>query len=535
MKNKNAILVSLGLLGLALSPSCSSSKSKDFSLEEQNVTMEQYQERPLKMHLQGLAASDLTYRTSDYSVASVNDGLLTSKSTGRATITVSYGEKSYSCSLVVTANRTGRALVAETDALSLLPGETKQLSISLKEAGQIVEGAHIVYESSLPEAIEVDENGLITAKKRGSGIVSAYCQYHGQNLTKDISVSVKEYAHQKASLAFMDATHSGSTLTPYEGDDKEDLGFAAGEDVYVLDSAGGYASRIFDASAFQNGTAIADCFAFRIRFEQAPTSGTSFYRSENRYWEGNEELLTSNTAFTFYDYRGRPVESLRLSKAYLCVINLRKISETDPLAMGFTFNGEARAYVGGAIFGSEDYLQDTYSLTPPEELPDLSYVYPENGSGLEVGTDTLPGIDKYWISYSSGTSAAWDDSIFENRVAIGGVTYAKYREYAFMQMDVIFTSVAFRSLAIWTGGYALMVSPNLVVTSSETETLESNDLIVSQGNNVVNQGTALQANEVYTFKIRIQKKNYENVAFGLSVNSQTKDPVYFANPNLTKF
>lgn len=45
----------------------------------------------------------------------------------------------------------------------------------------------------------------------------------------------------------------------------------------------------------------------------------------------------------------------------------------------------------------------------------------------------------------------------------------------------------------------------------------------------------MKVNKVYTFRIRIQRDNLENVAFGLSVNSATADPVYLANPAFTDY
>ena len=48
-------------------------------------------------------------------------------------------------------------------------------------------------------------------------------------------------------------------------------------------------------------------------------------------------------------------------------------------------------------------------------------------------------------------------------------------------------------------------------------------------------GTPLKVNKVYTFRIRIERDNLENVAFGRSVNSATADPVYLANPAFTDY
>lgn len=533
MKNRLIKAITLSFLAVAGLASCGVG-GKSFSMSEDKITMEQYQEYALDLDLHNLEAGDIDYAISDYSIASVADGVVTSKATGRATITASYGSQSYSCSLVVTGAKTGRALFTSQGSLTLEVGESQKIDVELREAGEVVEGAEIVFESSLPDAIEVSQDGLIQGKARGNGIISAYCVYRGQRLTKDIPVSVKKRTHAASDLSFMDDDHAGSSLTLYNGD-AESLGFAEEEKVYRLHSEGGYPSRIFDSNAIDGNGPKADRLAFRIRFDAEPSDGTAFYLSESRRWEGNASLLTSNTGFLFYDYRGRPAESFRLSKTYLIVINLRKIGQAEAKDLGFAFLGAADAYVGGAVLGSEDYINETYGLTPPEELPDLNYVYAETGEGLELGVEPIEAFSPYWIGYSSGTSGDWDDSIYSQRIAIGGVNYATYREYAYLEMGVIFTDVDFRSIAVWTGGYALFVSPTMAITSTETSTILEDDLTIYQGGEAQETGTAFQANVPYVFKIRIQKDNLENEAFGIAANSATKDPIYLGDPNLTRF
>ena len=137
------------------------------------------------------------------------------------------------------------------------------------------------------------------------------------------------------------------------------------------------------------------------------------------------------------------------------------------------------------------------------------------------------------MTYSSGTSGAWDNAIWADRVAIGGVTFSNYRKYSYMRMDIMFTDVGFREIMIWTGGVAIKYSPQGIASSTEGEVGED-DIKVYSGEEDVT-GTPLNVNKVYTFRIRIQRDNLENVAFGLSVNSATADPVYLANPAFTDY
>lgn len=521
-------------LTFAVSGTClfGCAQTKGFTLNENSVSMSQYDERKLDISLSGISLDDIVFSSSNYAVASVDDGLITSKLPGKTTINAEYAKVSYSCSLLVTATKTGRSLSSSDESLTMNIGDTHQLTFVLKESGEVKE-ANIVYETSLPEAISVSSSGLVTAQKRGSGIVSAYCVYKGQKLTKDVPVAVQNITSASTSLSFVDKNQTSSSLKDYSGD-KAALGFEAADNVMEYQSAGGFESRIFSDEAFKDGRAANDRLVFRIRFNEDPSEGTSFYLSAKKKFKGNELLQTTSTSFLFYDYKGRIADYVRLSKVYYVMINLNRLSPDELTLPGFAFNGPTKAYISSPVLASEDYCSTVFSFVAPNELPDLNYVYAETGAGLDAGVKDIDAFDKYWIGYSSGTKADWDDSIWTSRVSIGGVDYATYRQYAFMEMDLCFTNVDFRNILIWTGGYYLKSSPTMEITSSEG-TPQSGDLLVYQGETEIKAGTHFEANKVYTFKIRIQKDNLENIAFGLTVNSASKDAIYFANPNFTLF
>lgn len=249
--------------------------------------------------------------------------------------------------------------------------------------------------------------------------------------------------------------------------------------------------------------------------------------------------MTQDNCFLFYDGERKIAKSFDAAVLYTVVVNLKKAGngvEKDGQKVyeyGFAFNAPATAYVGGAVLCSEDYFIDAYGFEPAQELPELNYIFAETGGGLDVGVAELDEFDKYWVTYSSGTSGAWDNAIWADRVAIGGVTFSNYRKYSYMRMDIMFTDVGFREIMIWTGGVAIKYSPQGIASSTEGEVGED-DIRVYSGEEDVT-GAPLKVNKVYTFRIRIQRDNLENVAFGLSVNSATADPVYLANPAFTDY
>ena len=97
----------------------------------------------------------------------------------------------------------------------------------------------------------------------------------------------------------------------------------------------------------------------------------------------------------------------------------------------------------------------------------------------------------------------------------------------------MFTDVNIRHVMIWTGGYSLRYEPSGNVSSSES-TPQEGDLNVFLGGEDVT-GTPLEPNKAYTFRVRIQRDNIENVAFGFNVNSSSRNPVYFAAPTFTDY
>lgn len=521
-----AVALSMG----ALLGGCSLNQTKSFVLKDTSIQMEQYQEYTLQADLQNLTLQDVSWSTSEYSVASVKDGVVTSLATGRATISASYGGKSYSCALLVTATKVGRALSVSSSSFSLKTGEEATLTAVLKENGA-EKSASIVYESSKPEIASVDSSGKITALARGNAVISAFCVYEGQTFTKDVPVAVKEFKEKEIALSFMDASHPSSSLAPYEGDGTA-LGFDDGESVVTYTSAGDYASRIFASEAYTDGKATYDRLAFRIKFSEAPANGTAFYVNGTKKILTNAALVSQSTGFVFYDYRGRVADYLRLGKVYLAVVNLNKFSPTDATTMGFAFLQGTTAYLGKSYLASEDALVERFSLSEPEELPSLNFVYAETMTGLDAGVEKREDLDPYWVGHSSGTSASWDEAIWNERVTIGGIDYATYRNYAYYGMDLVFTNVDFREIIIWTGGYALRLKQGMVITSING-TYQEGDLFVYQNDVPLAFGTSFEVNKVYSFKIRIQKDNLENVSFGLSVNSASKDPIYFGNPLLS--
>ncbi|MCI8595590.1 MAG: Ig domain-containing protein [Clostridia bacterium] len=537
MKTKRLLTVLLALvLSLPVLSSCGEVK---FSLEETDLQMPMYEEHDLSFKLEGADRSDIAWSSSDPQTAVVQDGKITALSVGNAVITGEIAGIKKQCSVLVSRNRVGRALSVSDSDIKLEVGGNKTVSATFKENSEVLD-VPVVWESSRPEVASVSETGTVTALSRGNAVVSAYTRYKGQRFTRDITVRVTVTKSEESALRFEDSAHTGSALIPIESG-KTELGFTESDNVYRYETAGGFQSRVFVSGAYENGnSAKFDRMLFKVKFTEQPNEGTSLWLAGyKKVIKGMPNLVTQDSCFVFYDAYGKIAKSFDENIVYTVAVNLNKAGDgvnnggEKAFEYGFAFNAAATAYLSDAVLCSEDYFSDTYGFEQPEELPLLNCVYAETGAGLDVGVEPIDAFDKYWVAYSSGTAAEWDNAIWDTRVAIGGIAFSQYRNYQYMRLDIMFTDVNIRHVMIWTGGYSLRYEPSGNVSSSES-TPQEGDLNVFLGGEDVT-GTPLEPNKAYTFRVRIQRDNIENVAFGFNVNSSSRNPVYFAAPTFTDY
>ncbi len=107
----------------------------------------------------------------------------------------------------------------------------------------------------------------------------------------------------------------------------------------------------------------------------------------------------------------------------------------------------------------------------------------------------------------------------------------KYRTYDYYGFDVVF-GAAVPDLTVWTGGYAIFIRGGVISAQGATAQPEDIYILDEQGNDIT--GQALQTGVRYTFKIRIQKDDTDNAAFGLGVPGAATDYFYIGNPYFLK-
>ena len=111
----------------------------------------------------------VTWSTSDASVATVNDGVVTAKKVGTATITAKAGDKSATCEITVVATPVTSVTLNKTSA-SVKAGETVTLTATVKPDDATDK---TVTWSTSDATVATVSNGVVTAKKVGTATITA--------------------------------------------------------------------------------------------------------------------------------------------------------------------------------------------------------------------------------------------------------------------------------------------------------------------------------------------------------------------------
>ena len=171
-------------------------KIKGLVFQYNDVYMTPYDEYNLKYSIQPLGAvsPDIKWSTSDKNIATVNNGVVTANSAqnkGVCTITAKIkGLKAVKCKVHVISWEEMVGLndfkVSKT-SMTLKKGKSQKLNITLLPAK--VYNPNICFDSSNKKVAEVDEAGVVHAKKKGTAVIAIYSTQ--QESVKFCKVKVK--------------------------------------------------------------------------------------------------------------------------------------------------------------------------------------------------------------------------------------------------------------------------------------------------------------------------------------------------------
>lgn len=130
-----------------------------------------------------LSGSKATWKTSNSSVATVDDGVVTAKGQGTATITASYKGDKVEIRVKVDYNNSGKLEVNDS-TISLKKGERE--TVSLKYDGSTISNSNASWSTSRSSVATVSSSGTITATGKGKATITA--QYRGEKVEIEVTV-----------------------------------------------------------------------------------------------------------------------------------------------------------------------------------------------------------------------------------------------------------------------------------------------------------------------------------------------------------
>ena len=197
--------------------------------------------------------STVSYQSSDTSVATVDEnGVVTAVDLGTATITVTTTDGGHTdeCAITVARLVTGLSVTPETSTLILGDADTGNDTVTIIPTIEPDDATDqtVSYESSDPSAATVDENGVVTAVKRGTATITVTTTDGGYTDTCFITVEQRvtgvSVTPETSTLVLGDADTSNdtvsvsATVSPADANDKTFTWESSDPAVATVDASG---------------------------------------------------------------------------------------------------------------------------------------------------------------------------------------------------------------------------------------------------------------------------------------------------------
>ena len=146
---------------------------------------------------------NVEWKSLNENIARVNDGVVTARATGQATIRIVVGESAYADCLVTVVQPVTSISLNKT-AISMDALETFQLKATVKPDDAY--NKDYVWKSSNPEIAAVDSTGLVTAYKKGTANITV-TSADGSGVSSTCKVTVNSNSHLAYSVSQLESSH----------------------------------------------------------------------------------------------------------------------------------------------------------------------------------------------------------------------------------------------------------------------------------------------------------------------------------------
>ena len=180
-------------------------KATNVVLDKTELTLNRGMKYSLTMTVTPATFTDeVSWKSTNVNVAAIaEDGTVTAKEAGQATIKVTVGDVSATCKVNVVQPVTSIYLNKTSLEMTALDTYQLQASVYPSEANN----KEVSWESSDEKVATVDENGLVQAKEKGTAVITAKAK-DGSEVSRSCKVTVKNTAYVVTDISKLESTHN---------------------------------------------------------------------------------------------------------------------------------------------------------------------------------------------------------------------------------------------------------------------------------------------------------------------------------------
>nr|WP_288683515.1 leucine-rich repeat protein [uncultured Anaerobutyricum sp.] len=180
-------------------------KATNVVLDKTELTLNRGMKYSLTMTVTPATFTDeVSWKSTNVNVAAIaEDGTVTAKEAGQATIKVTVGDVSATCKVNVVQPVT--SIYLNKTALEMTALDTYQLQASVYPSE--ANNKEVSWESSDEKVATVDKNGLVQAKEKGTAVITAKAK-DGSEVSRNCKVTVKNTAYVVTDISKLESTHN---------------------------------------------------------------------------------------------------------------------------------------------------------------------------------------------------------------------------------------------------------------------------------------------------------------------------------------